>query len=62
MGRPNKLGGITPKRLVYPIGCAITENGCGIYRNRVCENWLPIYTDKDLKSVITAKVQEDEDI
>ncbi len=41
MGTPNKLGGITPKRLVYPIGCAITENGCSSYRNRVCENCLP---------------------
>ena len=28
MGRPNKLGGITSKRFVYLIGCAITETGC----------------------------------
>ncbi len=38
MGRPNKLGDITSKRLVCLIGCAIIENECNIYRNRVCEN------------------------
>ncbi len=53
MGRPNKLGGITSKRLVYLIGCAITENGCGIYRNRVCENWLPILI-RFFKSLLSA--------
>ncbi len=41
MGIPKKLDGITPKRLIYPIGCAITENGCSCYRNRMCENCLP---------------------
>jgi len=43
MGRPKKRGGITPKRLGDPIGCAFTENGCSNYQNRVCEDWLPIY-------------------
>jgi len=42
LGRPKKLGGITPKRLVYPIGCAFTETGCDIYRNWVCVHRLPI--------------------
>ena len=39
--RFNKLDCITSKRLIYLIRCAIIENRCNIYRNRMCENWLP---------------------
>ena len=43
MGRFKKLGNITSKRLGNLIGYAFTENRYSNYRNRVCEDWLPIY-------------------
>ncbi len=40
MGTPNKLGGITPRRLVYPIGYTFIKNKYNSYQNWVCENCL----------------------